>query len=85
MNRTVYIGPPRPYGLPLMNRAVLMPGAHIAGLDKAREEHPSLNRLFVPIERLAVARAALAEQGSALQRAYAAVQQETIDQRKEGK
>lgn len=78
MNRTIYIGPARPYGLPLMNRAILLPGATIPGLDKAREAHPQLQRLFVPIENLAASRKMLEENGSPLQRAYADVLHESM-------
>ena len=85
MNRRIYIGPSRPYGLPLMNAAILLPGAPVPGLDKAREKHPQLAQLFVPIENLAIARRQVMQNGSPLHRAFEAVQQETLDLRAQQK
>lgn len=78
IKRTIYIGPARPYGLPMTNRAVLMPGASVPGLDTATKEHPALAKLLVPLEKLAIARAALLRAGDPLRVAYDTVQKETL-------
>lgn len=82
VQRSIYVGPARPYGLPLMNRAVLMPGAAVGGLKEALAAHPALGKLFVGIDALASARAALLRDGDPLRVAYETVQKETLAQRK---
>lgn len=81
ITRTVYVGPARPYGLALTNRAVLMDGAIVPNLDDAKKAHPVLAKLFVPLEKLAIARAALLRAGDPLRVAYDTVQKETLAMR----
>lgn len=63
-----YIGPARPFGVPIMPNAILRgePCAVIPALEKPMQEHPALRRLFVPVADLAQARRQLARPGSGL-------------------
>ena len=85
MKGEMYLGPARPYGLPLMSRAVLLDVRGVPGLAAARQEHPLLDRLFVPLSGIMAARRAIEEKGSALQRAYQGVLAETLDLREKTK
>ena len=64
----VYVGPPRPFGVPLMPNAVLRgePSAVIPALAPVFVRHPALRHLFVPVAGLAEARRALQTPGSGL-------------------
>lgn len=68
----VYIGPDRPFGLPLMRNAILRGEAQVVlpQLVKIFEEHPGLETLFVPVAGLAQARQQLKEKGSPLEQTY---------------
>lgn len=63
-----YVGPARPFGVPLMPHAILRgePVTVFPALEKPMQEHPALRRLFVPVADLARARQELARQGSGL-------------------
>lgn len=65
----IYIGPDRPFGLPLMRNAILRgePQAVLPQLTAAFAEHPGLETLFVPVSGLAAARREMSENGSVLQ------------------
>ena len=65
----IYIGPDRPFGLPLMRNAILWgePQAVLPQLTAAFAEHPGLEALFVPVAGLVAARREMSENGSALQ------------------
>ena len=65
----IYIGPDRPFGLPLMRNAILRgePQAVLPQLTAAFAEHQGLEALFVPVAGLAAARREMSENGSALQ------------------
>lgn len=68
MNKYVYLGPARPFGLPLMPNAILAGKAEDV-FPEAQPffgEHKSFRRLFVPVAELASARAAMATPGSPL-------------------
>lgn len=71
----VYVGPSRPYGLPVSRNAVLAgePEAVFPQLARLFNEHQSLRRLFVPVADLSAARAALGAPGSLLAQAAANV------------
>ena len=64
----VYIGPNRPFELPIMRNAILAgaPEAVFPQLTPLLEEHKSFRKLFVPVSGLAQARASLNQPGSAL-------------------
>lgn len=66
---TVYVGPDRPFGLPLRNSAVLR-GEPLPQLAAVIEANPDLKRLFVPIGKLAETRRQLREAGSGMQRLF---------------
>lgn len=76
--RYVYLGPNRPFGLPLKTNAILAdaPERVFPALEKLGREHPGLLRLFAPVDpvnNLVQARRLLKEPGSAL-----AIHYETI-------
>ena len=83
----VYLGPSRPFGLPIMKNAILAgePEAVYPQGAKIFEERKNLRRLFVPVKDLAIARAALANAGSALSLAAAQVKKESDEYLKEAK
>lgn len=66
--KLVYIGPSRPFGLPVMQNAILAgePEEVFPQSAKFLEEHRNFRRLFVPVPDLAAARAALGKAGSPL-------------------
>lgn len=69
--RYVYLGPNRPFGLPLKKNAILAdsPEKVFPALDALGKKHPGLLRLFAPVDPangLAQARRLLREPGSAL-------------------
>lgn len=71
----MYIGPSRPFGLPLMRHAILRgaPEAIHPGLSDLFAAHPPLRDLFVPIAQLADARRLLGIAGSSFHLAFEAV------------
>lgn len=72
----VYVGPARPFGVPLMPHAILRgePAAVIPSLGPVIQDHPALRRMFVPVTRLAQARQELANTGSGLAITYRNIQ-----------
>lgn len=64
----VYVGPARPFGLPIRHNAILADSPQIVfpQLSSLFGQHRNLHRLFVPVNRLAEARAALKQPGSPL-------------------
>ena len=77
----MYLGPSRPYGLPLMCHAVILDTAGVAGLDAAMKEHPELDKMMVDITKIPEAQAKIADKGSALNRAYEKIKAETLAMR----
>ena len=61
----VYIGPNKPFGVPLRRNALLL-GEPSPQLREALSAHPELGELLVPVEKLAEARSRLREKGSRL-------------------
>lgn len=81
----IYLGPSRPFGLPLMRNAILRgkPEEVFPVLADLFEEHPELRTLFVPVDGdLATARMLLTMQGTALHNAYAAIKSASAKARK---
>lgn len=87
MNPTqcMYLGPSRPFGLPLMQNAILhgKPEEVFPVLADIFKEHPELRTLFVPVDaELATARMLRTMQGTALHKAYAAIKSASAKARK---
>lgn len=81
----MYLGPSRPFGLPLMQNAILRgkPEEVFPVLADRFEEHPELQTLFVPVDGdLATARMLRTMPGTAMYQAYAAVRDASIKSRK---
>ena len=77
----MYLGPSRPFGLPLMRNAILRgkPEEVFPVLADLFEEHPELRTLFVPVDGdLATARMLLTMRGTVMYQAYVAVQDESV-------
>lgn len=70
--KLMYLGPARPFGLPLNSRAVLAgdPEQVFPETANAFAQHPSLRKLFVPIADIPKAKAQLALEGSGLFTVY---------------
>ena len=68
----LYIGPSKPFGLPLMQGAILRgePARVFPQLAGHLEAHPDMARLFVTVAELPEARRQVKENGSVLHRAY---------------
>lgn len=81
MERKIYIGPYRPYGLSLMTNAILQSYKGIPGLEKALEEHPMLKKMMVSIGQLVECRKRVVTQGDPLQEAYLKIIKETDELR----
>lgn len=66
--KTVYIGPARPFGLPLMPNAILAgtPDRIFPQIREHFERHPNFRKLFVPVAALASGRAAIKTPGTGL-------------------
>lgn len=66
--KLMYLGPARPFDLPINTRAVLAgtPEQTIPGIAQKFEQYPSFRRLFVPISEIPKAKAQLAMEGSGL-------------------
>lgn len=81
----MYLGPSRPFGLPLMRNAILRgkPEEVFPVLADFFEEHPELRTLFVPVDgELATSRMLLTMRGTVMYQAYVAVQDASIKSRK---
>ncbi len=72
MNKVMYLGPARPFDLPIMTRAVLSgsPEEVFPQIAPYFAQHPSFKKLFVPIPEVPRAKAQLALEGSGLFTAY---------------
>lgn len=72
MSKLMYLGPSRPFGLPLNTRAVLAgkPEEVFPEIKPYLLEHPGLAKLFVPLPDIPRARAQLGLEGSALSTLY---------------
>ena len=66
--KVMYVGPSRPFGLPLMRNAILAgePEDVFPELTPLFSEHKQFKKLFVPIPKLSQALAAMRQPGSAL-------------------
>lgn len=64
----VYIGPDRPFGLPIMRNTVLAdePEKVFPTLGETFKKHPKLEKLFVPASQLAQALVNVKKNGSPL-------------------
>lgn len=73
--KLMYLGPARPFGLPLQTRSVLSgePCEIFPQIEPFMAKHPELDRLFVPIPEIPKAKAQLALDGSRLNAAYKSV------------
>lgn len=82
--KIMYLGPMRPFDLPLQTRAVLCgePEEVFPEISKRLEELPELRKLFVPIADIPKAKAALNTEGSPLYAAYKKVQETVAEWRK---
>lgn len=81
----MYLGPSRPFGLPLMRNAILRgkPEKIFPVLEDLFGEHPELRTLFVPgMVRSMRAVARSPSTGTAMYQAYVAVQDASIKSRK---
>ncbi len=68
MSKVMYLGPARPFDLPINTRAVLAgrPEEVFPDIAPRFEQYPSFRKLFVPIQDIPRAKAQLALEGSAL-------------------
>ena len=78
---TVYVGPDRPFGLPLRTSAVLR-GEPLPQLAAVIEANPDLKKLFVPVEELAETRCQLRKEGSGMQRLFKIINEASRKARK---
>ena len=83
--KLMYLGPARPFDLPINTRAVLAgtPEQTIPGIAQKFEQYPSFRRLFVPISEIPKAKAQLALEGSSLFTVYKNIQAASAAWRKE--
>ena len=65
----VYVGPDRPFSLPLRTNAILR-GEPLPQLEAVLAGHPDMRKLFVPVEALAETRLQLRKEGSVMQRLF---------------
>ena len=84
VRQQVYLGPSRPFGLPLMTNAILRcePEQLFPSITGLFEAHPAFKCLFVPVARLAQARRRLGMAGSDMASAHAAITKASADARK---
>ncbi|MBQ3059609.1 MAG: 50S ribosomal protein L37 [Desulfovibrio sp.] len=84
VRQKVYVGPSRPFGLPLMTNAILRcePEQLFPSITGLFEAHPAFKRLFVPVPQLAQARKRLGMAGSDMASAHAAITKASADARK---
>lgn len=78
---TVYVGPDRPFGLPLRTSAVLR-GEPFPQLAAVIEANPDLKKLFVPVEELAETRCQLRKEGSGMHRLFKTINEASRKARK---
>ena len=80
----VYLGPSRPFGLPLLTNAILRcePEQLFPSITAMFEAHPAFKRLFVPVAQLAQARKRLGMAGSDMASVHAAITKASADARK---
>lgn len=71
----MYLGPSRPFGLPLTSTMLLRgePEKVIPALADKLAEYKNFRRLFVPASNVAIARQALKTPGTAIALAYAEI------------
>ncbi len=83
--KLMYLGPARPFDLPVNTRAVLAgtPEQTIPGIREKFEQYPSFRRLFVPISEIPKAKAQLALEGSGLFTVYKNIKAASDTWRKE--
>lgn len=83
--KLMYLGPARPFDLPINTRAVLAgtPEQTIPGIAQKFEQYPSFRKLFVPIPEVPKAKAQLAIEGSSLFTVYKNIKAASDDWRKE--
>ena len=81
----MYLGPNRPFGLPLVTRAIFRgdPEETFPQLSALFKQHKELRTLFVPVAELATSRMLLTMQGTALHNAYAAIKSASTKARKQ--
>ena len=75
MNKVMYLGPARPFELPINTRAVLAgkPEEIFPDLAPRFAEYPTFHKLFVPINEVPLAKAQLAREGTTLAVIYKTV------------
>lgn len=79
MSKLMYLGPSKPYGLPIRKNAILAgpPEAVFPQSAEVFREHPLLRKLFVPVESIPQAKGQLAIEGSTLATIYKTVSSES--------
>ena len=77
----VYVGPDRPFGLPLRTNAILR-GEPLPQLEAVIAAHPDMRKLFVPVEALAETRLQLRKEGSGMQRLFSEISEASRKARK---
>ena len=77
----VYVGPDRPFGLPLRTNAILR-GEPLPQLEAVLAGHPDMRKLFVPVEALAETRLQLRKEGSGMQRLFKTISEASRKARK---
>ena len=77
IEQKMYLGPSRPYGLGLIQHAIIKDAQGVAGLQKALAEKKELGKLLVAIPKLAKAQVEIKTKGSDLYKAYQTVKAET--------
>ena len=78
---TVYVGPDRPFGLPLRMNAVLR-GEPLPQLEAVLDGYPDMRKLFIPVEALAETRLQLRTEGSGMQRLFSDINEASRKARK---
>ena len=70
--KLMYLGPARPFDLPITTRAVLAgtPEQIVPGIARHFQDHPAFRKLFVPISEIPRAKAQLGLEGSSLSIIY---------------
>lgn len=83
--KLMYLGPARPFDLPINTRAVLAgkPEEVFPDIAPRFEQYPSFRKLFVPIAEIPKAKAQLALEGSALFTTYKTIKAASDAWRKE--
>ena len=83
--KLMYLGPARPFDLPINTRAVLAgnPEQIIPGIREKFEQYPNFRKLFVPIMEIPKAKAQLALEGSGLATVYKTIKTASDEWRKE--